>query len=717
MKTVVRNIEIERKAKKQIMSVQFGRWNFDGQPPAPAYIDQVSATLARYGPDSNEMYAKGGVTILYRAFHTTKESHHEVQPHVSPSGAVITWDGRLDNRRELIGELSSLLRTNAATAQSGGNHFARMNSLQAEPGTSRATAQSVAANFPSVNSVHESTDVEIAAGAYEKWGAECFGRLIGDWALSIWNPCERSVLLAKDPIGTKHLYYSIEKDQASWSTILDPLVLFAGPALEICEEYVAGWFSYFPAAHLTPYVGIRAVPMSSSVLLRPGKQTITKYWDFNPGKRIRYRSDAEYEEHFRTVFAQAVQRRLRSDRPVLAELSGGLDSSSIVCVADLVLAQAQNQNATPALNITPNSGLTPRLDTISWYDDSFEHIEPDSNERRYFSKIEEKRGRTGCHIILRSLRKDGSSQISLASDLENSRLAVIPLSNRKLSEHYRQYAAYMLSQGHRITLSGIGGDTVTGGDLPTPRPELQNLLAKARFVSLARQLNAWAAKMGKPRLPLLWEAARGFFTPALTGAPIEMRLAPWFNPGFIRRNHIALGGYPSKLRMFGSLPSFQENVVALNALRRQLANVCLHSHLLREVRFPYLDRDFLEFLYAVPREQIVGVGKRRFLMKRALAGIVPNEVLNRRRKAFVPQESTKDSATQWPNLTETGQQIVGSSLGIIDPNQLFEALQRARRNEECSIGLLRRTLMLEFWLRHLQRALGDKVQLASELST
>src|SRR5205807_3704140 len=216
-------------------------------------------------------------------------------------------------------------------------------------------------------------------------------KLIGDWALSIWNPINRSLVLAKDPIGTRRLYYSMDKDHIAWSTILDPLVLFAGKTFAICEEYIAGWFSYrFPAAHLTPYVAIHSVPPSSSVLLRPGKHTVSKYWDFDPGKKIRYHTDAEYEEHFRTVFAKAVQRRLRSDRPVLAELSGGMDSSSIVCMADTIIACGGAE--------------TPRLDTISWYDDSSDQIAPDWNERLYFTRVEEKRGMTGYHINLRELK-------------------------------------------------------------------------------------------------------------------------------------------------------------------------------------------------------------------------------------------------------------------------------------------------------------------------
>ena len=91
------------------MSVQFGRWNFEGQPPTPEYIEKVSAALAPYGPDSDGSYSNGGIRILYRAFHTTKESRRERQPHISPSGAVITWDGRLDNRTELISELRDSL--------------------------------------------------------------------------------------------------------------------------------------------------------------------------------------------------------------------------------------------------------------------------------------------------------------------------------------------------------------------------------------------------------------------------------------------------------------------------------------------------------------------------------------------------------------------------------------------------------------------------------
>jgi asparagine synthase (glutamine-hydrolysing) len=169
----------------------------------------VDATLAPYGPDSKDVYSNDGVTILYRAFHTTKESRHEAQPHVAASGSVIAWDGNLDNRAELIRELADVLP-------------------------------------------FDPSDVVIVAAAYEKWGGACFAKLIGDWALSIWNSMERCLILAKDPIGTHHLYYTFHDKQVTWSTILDPLVRFGGKTFSLNEEYIAGCFSMFPATHLTP---------------------------------------------------------------------------------------------------------------------------------------------------------------------------------------------------------------------------------------------------------------------------------------------------------------------------------------------------------------------------------------------------------------------------------------------------------------------------------
>jgi asparagine synthase (glutamine-hydrolysing) len=615
------------------MSVQFGKWNFDGKPVDRNYLEKANTVLAQYGPDGASSYSKENISIVYHAFHTTRESRRESQPHVTASGAVITWDGRLDNRDDLIRESSDVLTA-------------------------------------------ASTDVAIVEAVYERWGSDCFGKLIGDWALSIWDPHTRSLTLAKDPIGTRHLYYSFDKDQATWSTIFDPLVLFAGKTFALCEEYIAGWFSFFPAAHLTPYVGIHSVPPSSFVVLRRGKLTVSKYWDFDPSKRIRYRTDAEYEEHFRAVFGEAVRRRLRSDSPILAELSGGMDSSSIVCMADTIIARGAAE--------------TPRLDTVSYYDDS----EPNWNERPYFTKVEEKRGRPGTHI-------DVGKQEPFQFDVDPEHFAATPGSGGgHVSEASKQFAACMASQGNRVVLSGIGGDEVTGG-VPTPTPELEDLIARAKFGQLAHQLKVWALNKRKPWFHLFFEAARGFFSPALVGLPEHKRPAPWLNPGFVKRNRAALQGYETRLKLFGPPPTFQENISTLAALQRQLACDAPHAEPSYEKRYPYLDRNLLEFTYAVPREQLVRPGHRRSLMRRALTGIVPNELLNRKRKAYVSRSPMVGVTTEWSRLIEITQGMLTDRVGIADSIHFAKALQKIRQGQEVPVVTVMRTLCIEIWLRSI----------------
>jgi asparagine synthase (glutamine-hydrolysing) len=631
--TGVEELVAKGKRRRNRVSVQFGRWNIDGQPADRDYLAKAGEMLAPYGPDGGGVYIKDNVGILFRAFHTTKESRKEIQPFVTPSGAVVCWDGRLDNREEFIRELREVVTA-------------------------------------------DSTDLAIVAAAYEAWGTKCFAKLIGDWALSVWDPISRSVILAKDLIGTRHVFYSFDKERVTWSTILDPLVLLAGKTFGLEEEYIAGWLSFFPATHLTPYVGIHSVPPSCFVRIEPGRQTGGKYWDFDPSKRIRYRTDGEYEEHFRQVFGESVRRRLRSDSPVLAELSGGMDSSSIVCMADAVMDRGAAE--------------TPGLDTISYYDDS----DPNWNERPYFTKVEEKRGRMGCHIEV------GSAGFSLFK-FDSNGFAATPAASCRPDHASKQFAASMASQGNRVLLSGIGGDEVTGG-VPTPTPELEDLLAKARFGALAHQLKAWALNKRKPWFHLCIEAARAFFPPAIVGVPRHLRPATWMNPDFVKRNSRALRGYHGRLRLIGCLPSFQDSIYTLDLLRRQLGCDTLSAEPPYEKRYPYLDRGLLEFGYAIPREQLVRPSQRRSLMRRALVGIVPDELLTRKRKAYATRAPVTKISAEWTNLIETCPQMVSASVGMVDDQAISEALKKVGQGAEIPIVPLMRALRVELWLRYIK---------------
>lgn len=615
------------------MSVQFGTLNFDGKPVDPEDLDQIRALLEPYGPDGEGYICRGGVAVFFRAFHTTRESRQEIQPHVYPSGIVITWDGRLDNRSDLAREL--------------GDDFSP-----------------------------DSTDLSIVIGCYERWGTEVFGKLVGDWAVSIWNPSEQLLLLAKDFLGARHLYYSVDKGQVTWSTLLDPLLAFREQSFQLCEEYIAGWFASFPAACLTPYEGIHSVPPASYVMLRREQRAIKTYWSFEARKNIRYRSDGDYEEHFRTALTQSVERRLRSDSPVLAELSGGMDSSSIVCIADSIVARG----------VRP----MPRLDTISYYDDS----EPNWDERPYFTKIEEMRGRTGCHVDLHPYP-------SLNSEFSGERFASSPGTCGQADRVTMELATCMISGGNRVLLSGIGGDEFMGG-VPTPVPELEDLLAQGHFRLLARQLKSWALSKRRPWFYLFFEAARGFIPPNLIGVPEYRQPAPWLLPEFVKRHRVALLGYENRLKLFGSRPSFQENNLTLEALRRQVGCSVLARDPAYEKRYPWLDRDLLEFVFAIPREQLVRPGQRRSLMRRALVGTVPKEVLNRKRKAYVTRAPLAAILRDWNALMELSDHLVSAALGIVDARLFRGALEAAHHQSNFPLLPLMRTLGVEFWLRNLQ---------------
>lgn len=609
------------------MSVQFGKCNFDGKPVDPEDLAEVRPALAPYGPDGEGFICKDNFGVLYRAFHTTAESRREVQPHICPSGSIITWDGRLDNRQELIRELGGISA--------------------------------------------DSTDVEIVAAAYGHWETESLALLNGDWALSIWDPIPQSLILAKDFAGTRHLYYSTAKNRVTWCTVLDPLVLGARHAFSLNEEYVAGWLTFFPAAHLTPYVGIHSVPPAAFVRFTRNSTCVKKYWDFDPSKRTNYRTDDEYERHFREVLEVSLRRRLRSDSAILAELSGGMDSSSIVCLSD---------------RVTPAECNTIRLDTISYYDDR----EPNWNERPYFTKVEEQRGHPGCHVDV------GSYCLPLPH--KTDLFAATPAAFGIATDSRKHFSQHVVRGGYRVLLSGVGGDEALGG-VPTPTPELADLLVRGQFQKLGRQLKRWALQKRKPWIHLLLEAVRTFFPATLVPLPKHLRPAPWLEPGFVHRNQFPLSGYWLRTRWFNGLPSFQDNLSALVGVRRQLACDAPMADCCLERRYPYLDRDLLEFIYSIPREQIVRPGQRRSLMRRSLAGIVPDEIINRRRKAYVARAQVVAVGADWSELLEAITNMASSSIGIVNRDVVLLMLKHARNGGDVAMVPLIRTLCFEFWLR------------------
>jgi asparagine synthase (glutamine-hydrolysing) len=613
------------------MSIQFGVWNLDGRAVESQLIRAADPMLAAYAPDGGSHYQGEGITLIHHALHTTAESRREKQPYVSSSGAVIVWDGRLDNREELIQELEGTL-------------------------------------------TNRSTDVEIVGASFDRWETACFAKLIGDWAVSIWNERDRLVILAKDFAGVRPLYYMVETEQIQWSSVLDPLVTLSNGKFELNHEYVAGWLSMYPPADSSPFVGIRAVPPSAFVALGPNKRAVVKYWDFASGKRIIYRTDGQYEEHFRGAFREAVRRRLRSDRPICAELSGGMDSPSITCMADLIAS---------------SSPEIPEIHTLSFYDNS----EPHADERPYFAKVEKKLGRTGCHI--------DTANMDVFRFEDAAHFAAAPASVSSRSDEFQaQYRHFLESNGIRVVLSGIGGDEMTGG-VPSPISELQDLMVQCDFRALACKLKLWALAKRKPWHHLAVQAMSGFLPLALAPKPKHLRPVPWLELGFVRRHRDALSGFGRRVTVRGSLPSLQANLDALEVVRRQMATMPLATGYPHEKRYPFLDRTLLELIFAIPREQILRPGYRRSLLRRALTDIVPPEILGRRRKAYASRGPRAAIVNEWERVSAFSQSMISARLGIVDESVFLQSLLAAKNDDQSPLIQLIRTIVLEAWLRNL----------------
>src|SRR5882672_1265523 len=615
------------------MSVQAGIWNFDGRPVEPKQLDDISEFLKPQGPDGESRYADGSVALLYRPFHTTAESRQEKQPHFSNRGFIVTWDGRLDNRQALIADLRS--------------------DLEANP-----------------------TDVAIVAAAFDRWETDCFRRLVGDWAVTIWKPTERELLFASDYMAIRHIFYYLKRDRIWWATDLSSLVLLSNDKFHIDDDYIAGYLAHNPDAHLTPYLEIREVPPGQFVRIRNGRAVVERFWRFDPKSRIRYKTDAEYEEHFRHVFRQSVHRRLRSDSPILGELSGGLDSSSIVCMADDILAK--------------EGAETPRLDTLSYYDKT----EPKGDDWTYFRKIEAKRGRVGIHI-------DGSRLGTSPDSLRCEQFCPLPggLGFGRALDTER--AGAVRQGGYCAVLSGIGGDEFTGGVLD-PRAHLADLIVQGKFISLARQLMAWSLVKRRPWIHLLWESAIDA-VPAPMGQFFvkEAQIEPWIRKEFAKRTGLALRQISAGENLGFWMPTRRSYVAGVFVMANNLAKLAGASETLEEARYPFLDQTLIEFVLSIPAGQMLRPGERRSLLRRSLAGIVPQEILARRTKQVGQRTPMLILEKYWDELQNIYRTSLSSRLRFIDEAQLLKTICDARAGKSTQLVRVFWTISLEYWLRDL----------------
>lgn len=267
------------------MSGLAGIVRFDGYGIETHDMDLMTQSVAYRGPDGIHVWCDKNVGLAYLALNITPESVNEKQPLISNYITLIA-DVRIDNRNDLIKRL---------------------------------------------NITHEDiTDADLILSAYQKWGLDCAEQLIGDYVFAIWDALEQRLLLARDPMGMRTLYYYQDANKFVFATEIKQILALPDVSEEIHEQALG---VFFTGPNLPPdwtfYKDIWLLPAGHILTLQDKLQRRWKFWDINPEYTIQYKDEREYAEHFRELFKASVITRLRSIKPLGLSLSGGMDSMSI----------------------------------------------------------------------------------------------------------------------------------------------------------------------------------------------------------------------------------------------------------------------------------------------------------------------------------------------------------------------------------------------------
>ena len=611
------------------MSVIFGVRRPVGQVTDPQEILDFAVPTKHYAPVGTFFHVLDRVGMGFQPFHTAERSWSDRQPSLDSQGNMLVLDGRLDNHDEL----RSLLEID-------------------DP------------DLP---------DSSLILAAFARWGASCFARLIGDWALSLWSSTEHLLYLARDHAGTRTLFFQNANGTLRWSTYLDSFFP-EGSSRAVDEEYAARFLASLPVRDLTPYKGIRAVPAAHYLVVRDNRVTRVPHWNWTPADKIHYHSDAEYEAHFFSLFRSAVQRRTNLGEPILAQLSGGMDSTSIVCMSDHI-----RRSQDPHANL---------VDTVSFYDDS----EPNWDERPYFSTVEALRQKTGIHIqasfMGRTFEPPDPTQGSY----------LFPGADSNSIKREQAFHNLVDALHYRVILSGIGGDELLGG-VPTPLPELADYLVSLNLTRLFRRAMLWCLANREPLIHMLFKTMT--FTIGLYRQPhgSMKTISPWLQPRLqtICRD---LEQRNATGRSLGLAPSAINNGLTWWAIMETLPHLMPTVLERYEYRYPYLDRDLVDFLFRIPHEQLVRPGRRRSLMRRALKSIVPAEILERRRKAYVSRGPLVSLQRSREKIDALFTHSLAADYGFINPTKLRAAIDlRICGNEGKWSPSIMKAIAFELWLK------------------
>ena len=560
------------------MSAITGIFYRNGRTIEPQIIKKMNDKLSHRGPDRSAVWVEGTVALGHQMLWTTPESLHEKLPfYDEKSGLVITADARIDNRKELSEEMD-------------------------------------------IENHEDISDSYFILKAYEKWGEKCLEHLLGDFAFAIWNKNEEKLFCARDHIGVKPFYYYLSDDLFAFATEIKALFTIEEIPMEINEEKIAFHLLAMNLDKiLTFYKNINALTAAHYLKINQVQNKITKYWELDPKSELILDSDEDYINAFRDVFRKAIDCRLRSALPIGFQLSGGLDSSSVVCMAKKILDDDKNNNS--------NSN---RINTFSYVFDEF----PQVDESQYINKVVNTGG-----IESHLLQCDHISPLQEMEKIfwhqEQPFHSVTTSISCKLFKK-------MYNNNIRVALTGHGGDEVIYYGPKCISDFAYNLQCKT-FIrevyhySKNYDKNIFKYVLNNVFFPLIPEhikrkirsLRRVLYHDNTDYLILNKNFAKQFGgEKYLKElDKQPLNVKTSKEFHYALISSFSNQSI-LELLDRNAAGSYI------EPRYPFFDKRVIEFCYAIPAEMKFKFGWNRYILRAGMENILPKEIQWRLHKNY-----------------------------------------------------------------------------------
>ena len=632
------------------MSAIVGINHLNQQPVEREKLARMLDILEHRGGDGANIWHQGSIGFGHQMLWTTPESLVEKLP-TARGKLAITADARLDNREELIPALGL-------------------------------------ADYPP----EKITDSDLILAAYEKWGEHCPESLLGDFAFAIWDERDRTVFCARDCFGVKPFYYYHSGRLFTFASEIKALLCLEEVPRRLNEVRIGDYLEVMlEDKAITFYQNILRLPPAHSLTVSLTGIKLREYWSLDPKYELKLNSEQEYADAYLEVFTKAVRCRLRSAFPIGSALSGGLDSSSIVCVAREHLQQP--------------------LKTFSGI---FESV-PESDERPFINAVVEQGGIEPHYVNV--------DRISPLVDIEK----VLwhqdePFYVPNLFMHWEMFKSAK-QQGVRIFLDGFVGDsTVFHGT-----EYLLDLARTFQWIDLTKETTAFAQTYNyspkklmryylwdcgiKPKVPELlkqvWYKLRHRTPPQAD----QLNLSQLVDPDFA--NSIDLANRISDLKPSRKLLSarehhYQQITTGSIPFALEVANKAASSFAL-ETRFPFTDRRLVEFCLAVPPKQKLHNGLTRVIVRRALSNHLPEKICWRSDKGNIGYNFVKGLlAFEREKLEKIIVHDFETIARYVDISFLRESYQRYINEGSISnVSPVWLSLTLGLWLRHTNLVLEE----------